>query len=1046
VAVREEILKHEEWASIPVVVITAHDRARLDASDLKAAAVLLKPYPCSGVIPTLARALGNQPSARSGPSARTAHRQGRGPCEDAAACRSAGTFAVIGGPCNPHDPIEEVQAMPHKASVLGKPLRCSLLIVCSCLVLAALAPRPVWAQAAEAQPPPTSPETLRETAPPPLETTGGIIAGRVVSEEVEAPVAGATVTVVGTGRSVQTDANGSFRLEVPPGTHTVRVQFSGFRPIERRISVAAGSTSTLEVPLLLDQLATESIVVVGSRTPRSQVETPVPVDLVSSEEISRSGQSETGRVLSGLAPSFNSSPQTVADGTDHIDPASLRGLGPDQVLVLVNGKRRHRSALLHVNQTFGRGTVGVDLNAIPSGAIKRIEILRDGAASLYGSDAIAGVINIVLKDVTDLLEVNTFTGVTGSGDVARLKTSANYGFKLGERGGFFNVTGEFLERTATSRSGAYTGTVYSEDRAVDDQMLAARGLSREQFAMKIGESAATVGMASYNMELPLAEFATFYSFGDLSHRFGRAAGFYRFPKQTAQVVPELYPDGFLPEIHPTIDDLALGVGLRGQTAGWDVDLSLTHGRNSVRFNIENSVNASLGSSSPTTFDAGSLGFSQSVGNLDLRRRIQGRWWRSLSFVLGTEFRVENYRIDAGDEPSYSLGPETVGTPPMPKVPGAQVFPGFQPNNEVDRFRNNVGAYAGLESQLHDRVFLDVGGRFENYSDFGRSLIGKAATRVEVLKGLALRGAASTGFRAPSLHQFWFNNVITSFVPNPATNMLEATQVLTSHNRAPVTKAFGIPELQEETSLNLSAGVVFRPLEKVAVTVDGYLIRIDDRIVLTSRFTNANVTVAQVLAPFPSVSQAQFFANAVDTETRGVDVVADYALALGNATLTLTGAANFTSTEVLAVKMPPSLVARFGADPSALETSFFGRGERNRLEDALPRQKGFAAARFTWRGLSALARANYFGSVVYKPDNPENDETFGAKTLFDVDLGYQPGRNFRLSVGAENLLNTFPDRQAKEANISFGRFVYSRYVSQFGQNGGFYYGRLQLFFL
>jgi iron complex outermembrane recepter protein len=421
--------------------------------------------------------------------------------------------------------------------------------------------------------------------------------------------------------------------------------------------------------------------------------------------------------------------------------------------------------------------------------------------------------------------------------------------------------------------------------------------------------------------------------------------------------------------------------------------------------------------------------------------------RSLSFVLGSEFRLENYSIQAGDEASYSLGPETIGNPPVPKVPGAQVFPGFQPSNEVDRYRNNVGAYAGFESELVKGLIFDVGGRFENYSDFGQSIIGKAAARAELFKGLALRAAGSTGFRAPSLHQAWFNNVITTFVPNPATNMLEATQVLTSRNGDPVTQAFGIPNLKEEKSFHASGGVVFRPLDKLAVTVDGYLIRIEDRIVLTSRFTDANPIVADILAPFPSVSQAQFFTNAVDTETRGLDVVVDYGLPLGgSATLTLTASANLTRTKVLRVNMPPSLMARFGSDPAALQTSFFGRAERNRLEDALPRERGTAGALFAAGGFSTLVRANYFGKVAYKADNPDNDEAFRAKTLFDLDVGYQPGKNLRLSVGAENLLNTFPDRQSKEANISLGRFVYSRNVSQFGWNGGFYYGRLQLFFL
>jgi iron complex outermembrane recepter protein len=901
-------------------------------------------------------------------------------------------------------------------------------------------PLPVPDPAPDPSPPSSSPPA------PDLRTAArGRIAGRVHFQDLATPLAGATVSVGGTGVTGETDHDGRFKLEVPAGILTVRADCPGFRPVERTVTLAPGATVDLDISMAVDQLLTEVNVVVASRTPRSNFETTVPVDVVTSEEIDSSGQSETGRVLSELAPSFTSTPQTVADGSDHIDPASLRGLGPDQVLVLVNGKRRHQSALLHVNGTFGRGTVGVDLNSIPTGAIKRIEILRDGAASQYGSDAIAGVINIVLKDVTDTVDVTTTGGATGEGDGARVKTSANYGFQLGERGGFFNITGEFLDRQATNRSGTYTGTVYSEDRVMDDQILQDNGLTRNDFAMKIGESAATVGMAAYNMELPLSDAATLYSFGMLSHRFGRAAGFYRFPKQTAQVVPELYPDGFLPEIHTTLDDLSLAVGLRGRKAGWNMDLSLTHGTNSIGFNVENSVNASLGTASPTTFDAGTLIFGQTVGDLDLLRQIDTGVLRSLAFVLGSEFRVENYRIQAGDEASYSQGPVTTGTPAVPKAAGAQVFPGFQPSNEVNRFRNNIGVYTGFESEIVKGLNLDLGGRFENYSDFGNSLIGKAAGRIEVRKGLALRGAASTGFRAPSLHQLWFNNVSTLFVPNAATNMLEATQVLTSNNFSPVTRAFGIPELKEERSLNFSAGVALRPLQNLAITVDGYFIRIRDRIVLTSRFTSANQAVADILAPFPGVSQAQFFANAVNTETKGLDVVADFSAKLGPGTVALTASANFTSTEVIDVNLPASLQDRFSADPSALRTSFFGRQEQNRLEDAAPHVRGTASVRYAMGRFSVLARANHYGKVFAKPDNPANDEVFGAKTLFDLDLGAQITRNIRLSAGAENLFDTFPDRQTKPANISDGRFIYSRNVNQFGWNGGFYYGRLQLRF-
>jgi iron complex outermembrane recepter protein len=894
----------------------------------------------------------------------------------------------------------------------------------------------------EEAPPPADPPA--EPPPPEEQPTTGTVEGTVESPDLEAPLSGATVTIVGTRTTTTTDEQGRFVFAgLKPGDHVLRIELTGFDTIDRKIKISAGGTLTIQVPLATMEapLLNETIVVVGSRTPRTNLESPVPIDVVTSEEIGRSGRTETGRILHTLAPSFISTPQTVADGSDHVDPASLRGLGPDQVLILVNGKRRHRSALMHVNGTFGRGTVGADLNAIATGSIKRIEILRDGAASQYGSDAIAGVINIVTKDVTDLLDVSSQTGITGSGDGAQLKASANYGFKIGDKG-FINVTGEFLQREATNRAGTYTGTIFTNDGATDDQTLNANNLTREDFDMKIGESRAIAGTGAYNLEVPFSNNATFYSFGDISHRRGKAAGFYRFPKQVSQNVAEFYPNGFLPEIQPVINDTAITAGLR-RKGTWNVDASLTHGRSSFQYNIENTVNASLGTSSPTTFDAGSLSADETVADLDLLHKIDTKLVHSLSLVFGSELRIENYQIKAGDEASYVLGGETFGTPPQPKAPGAQVFPGFQPSNEVDRTRESVGIYAGAESEITKRFLLDVGGRYESYSDFGQSLIGKVATRVKLPGGLLVRGAASTGFRAPSLQQLWFSNISTLFLDVGGT--LQPTQVLTSNNQSPVTKAFGIPLLKEERSFHASGGVTFHPNENLSLSADGYFIRLKDRIVLTSQFTNANDTVADILAPFPGVSQAQFFANAIDTDTSGIDVVGDYSVEAGDGTLTLTAGANYTRTKVKDIKIPGSLRQRFAGNQAQLETFYFGRLARNRIEDSVPHIKGTAGARYSIKGIQAVARANYYGKVQFKADNPMNDESFAAKVLFDVDLGYQFTKNIFFAVGADNLLNTFPDKQKKEANISSGRFIYSRNVSQFGQNGGFYYARLQLTF-
>ena len=908
---------------------------------------------------------------------------------------------------------------------------------------------------------PTAPPTDTPPANPPTAPAVEPVAisGTIRSLDLDAPLSGVKVTVEGTTITATTDNAGHFTLNAPPGRITLRADLSGFRSVQKQLTVTSGQPADVDFPLAFDQLLTEVVVVVGSRTPRTNVETTAPVDVVTAEEISHVGKTETGRVLSTLAPSFVSTPQTVADGTDHVDPASLRGLGPDQVLVLINGKRRHKSTLLNVNGTFGRGTVGTDLNAIPVGSIKRIEILRDGAASQYGSDAIAGVINIVTKDYTDLLDIATTTGVTGSGDGAQIKTSANYGFKIGKKG-FLNLTGEFLKKDPTNRAGQYTGNVFTDPKSptgnqyynmpdpmqvMDNQIIASKGLTRDDFKMRIGEASAEDHMGSYNMEVPIDDISTFYSFGDLSHRNGAAGGFFRYPGGTTQNVPVFYPNGFLPEIHSNINDLGVTVGVR-RKGDWNIDASVTHGQNSFQFNVENSVNASLGTASPTTFDAGTLSSQETLADLDLLRKIDTGVLKSLALVIGTEVRTENYKIKAGDVASYTFGGAmTADSPPKITAAGAQVFPGFQPANEVDRTRNNVGVYAGLESEVVKGLNLDVGGRYENYSDFGNSFTGKAAVRIPLSGAVALRGAASTGFRAPSLQQLWFSNISSLFLQD-STGALVPNQVLTSNNASPVTKAFGIPNLKQETSTNISGGLTLRPLEHLSVTTDGYFIQLKNRIVLTNQFTTSNMDVAQILMPFPGVTAAQFFANAVDTNTTGLDVVADYAVNTGTGTVTLSGSANFTKTEVEKVHIPASLQAAFpGADAQQLNNFFFDRLARNRLEDALPHQKGNVAVRYNFKQVSALVRADYYGRVRYKPDIISDTETFGAKVLFDADLGYQFTKNLQLTLGGDNLFNTFPDKNTRLNNISSGRFIYNRNVSQFGWNGAFYYGRVELTF-
>jgi len=897
----------------------------------------------------------------------------------------------------------------------------------------------------------------------PAAAQGQVTVSGTVTSGDGTPQAGATVTVDGVGAATLTDEQGRYSLALPPGNHALRVRAVGQVDVQRTVTVAQGAAPLqLDVQMVPDPRLSEVIVVVGSRTPRTQLETSVPVDVITDEVIRESSQTETGQLLNVVAPSFNSSHHSVADGTDHIDPAGLRGLGPEHVLVLVNGKRRQQSALVNF---YGGGTVGVDFNAIPTGAISRVEVLRDGAASQYGSDAIAGVINVVLKDDVDTMSVYTQSGITAEGDGEQLKAGANGGFKLGDRG-FVNITGEFLARGRTNRTGPWPGPIFSPDEtpAQTEAELMARGLTRDDFSMEVGQAGAIVGSGYLNAAYPLNRIFELYGHGGFTYREGKASGFYRFPYEEDRVDTMRYPDGFLPEINPVTNAWSGTIGSRARANGWEGDLSLTYGGDSFHFFVDNSINASLGPASPTHFDAGKLSFSQATANLDVVRRFeQGlAFFDEFSLVGGAEFRNENYSIDAGQDESWETGPETFDpdptdeVPAQPKASGSQVFPGFRPSDESDESRQSVAAYAGLESKPVDRVNLDLGGRFERYSDFGETVIGKVAGRFAALKTeqneVALRGSASTGFRAPALQQIWYSTVATNFIQVGKT--FEASDIQVSPNRSEVTEAFGIPRLKEETSVNVSGGFTARLFQNFSFTADYYHIRIEDRVVLSGLFANDDEVIGEavtsILDPFPGVDAAQVFVNAVDTTTNGVELVADYTYRLPKGAVTATASANFTRTNVEDVKVPDSVGEIFDegggqAGSERVSEIFLSRDGENRLEDQLPRRKGTLGLATRYQDLSAAVRANYFGPTVFRASTPELDENYGSEVTFDVDLGYRIW-DLRLGIGANNVFNNYPDENQNEENRYFDTFLYGSpaggLVTPFGIEGAFYYVKVE----
>jgi iron complex outermembrane recepter protein len=925
-----------------------------------------------------------------------------------------------------------------------------------------------------------------------------IISGNVLDEKTKEPLVAATVYAKGTTVGVVTNIEGKFYITVPNGTNTIVVSYVGYSSKEVPVSPGMGDV----IVNLEEGVELENVVVIGSRNQtRTKLETAVPVDVIPiAQVINEVGQVEVNQILTYLAPSFQSSRQTIADGTDHVDPASLRGLGPDQVLVLVNGKRRHQSALVNVNGTVNRGTVGTDMSSIPATAIERIEILRDGAAAQYGSDAIAGVINIVLKQETERGQFGTMYGIHAAGDGQMVQASTNYGFKLAEKG-FVNVTGEFSDRGFTDRSDEFKGTIYSDaylknpktnpEGAVNqDELLAKRGLTRDDFSLRAGNSAIRSSGVMFNAKYPLTfNNAEIYAFGGYNFKNGRAAGFYRMPGDNRNVT-DIYLNGFLPEIHTAIEDRSMVTGVRGQINGWNLDLSHNVGQNGFRYRVENSLNASALAASQTSFDAGGFAYKQNVMNFDASKPF--KLFERANVAFGAEFRTENYKINRGEEASYkNYGLKTISTPDTfinsagKKVPyistktvdvlgkpgGAQVFPGFRPENETNQTRTASSAYIDLEADLTNALMVATALRYENYSDFGQTLNYKVASRYRFNEKVSVRAATSTGFRAPSQQQKYFNATSTLFIDGTP------FEVGTFPNESRAAQLLGIPKLKQETNVNYSAGFTFRPSTNLELTIDAYQIDIKDRIILTGQFGDATspllnqeqkdrqkVIAGELIGA--NVQRAAFFTNAVDTRTRGVDVVASYTLPFAkNHYLRFIFAGNLAYNRL---KKDDNGKVNYDKGTPILNTTdklrglepiYFNREDQSRLEVANPREKGNLTIQYANNKLNVMLRNAYWGQVIYLHPNDaieanwvantfannakqSRDQTFAPRVITDLTIGYQMSKNLNFSVGANNLLNVYPDKHTHSNNYDNGNFPYSRRVTQFGFNGAFYFARLR----
>lgn len=864
-----------------------------------------------------------------------------------------------------------------------------------------------------------------------------------VTDQTGAPLPGVNVIVKGTNTGTTTDFDGKFTVAVD-SDGTLIFSFIGFETQEVPVAGRSLINATLADGMLLNEVQ-----IVGSRSPkRTATDTPVAIDIIDVGQVStQTGRIEINELLQYAAPSFNANKQSGSDGADHIDPATLRGLGPDQTLVLINGKRRHQSSLINIFGTRGRGNTGTDLNAIPAGAIKRIEILRDGASAQYGSDAIAGVINLVLKD-----NVGEFTGNVNYGfyntnadgdfpagtantdgnrldtdrdgnaigedqnfDGGSVKVTANYGIGIGETG-FANFTTEYVSKNKTLRPGF-------------------------DFRRGFGEAAIDGFNFFGNLSIPLSENSTFYAFGGRNYRDTDAYAFTR-NNPTERNVISIYPNGFTPRITSIITDNSVSAGFKTETDnGWLIDISNTYGKNNFHYYIKGTLNASLLEVSPTDFDAGGHNLSQNTLNLDFSKYYEDIM-SGFNLALGAEYRTENFIIFEGEEGSYGTfdvdgrlitDPATQTQPIDPitgefRPGGSQGFPGYSPANEVDRSRSNISLYADAELDLSEKFLLAAAVRFEDYSDFGSTLNGKLAARFKLTDNINLRSSVSTGFRAPSLAQIYYNLLFTNFIGG------EALETQLSPNNSPITASFGIGPLEEERALNASLGFTAN-VGSFTATVDGYYIEIQDRIVLTGNFDAPQI---------PNVSQAQFFANGADTETVGLDIVLSHRLQLGEGLLSSSFIGNINNMTITDVK-----------NGALEEQTFFGERDKAFLLASAPDSKLTLNLKYDYKWFDAALGLTRFSEVIlldFQMLEPVEDygsfdnqiasatDRYSAKFVTDLNLGFKLTDAVKLNVGSNNLFNVYPDQQ--DDWVEGGGYWDS---VQMGFGGAYYYAKLNLNF-
>jgi iron complex outermembrane recepter protein len=815
------------------------------------------------------------------------------------------------------------------------------------------------------------------------------ISGKVLDAADQSPIIGATVKVKSTTKGTLSDASGNFLIDAENGAD-LEISFIGFE------TVTAKASNGMTVTLKSNSTSLDEVVIsVGSRnSKRTLTDTPLPIDIVSTADLRSTGQPTFDKALQYRVPSFNTVQTPVNDATSLLDPYEIRNMGPSRTLILINGKRKNSSALTYIQTSPGRGESGADISAIPTEAIKRVEILRDGASAQYGSDAIAGVMNIILKDRFEYGSVTLNSGITHKGDGKLVGVTVNNGANFGEKG-YINYTVGLSSAGLANRPG-----IVSAKAEADNDLGFGAPLADVQNFLKDRPDAGNINGSpetaaakfSLNGGIGVGVNSEFYYTAAYVYKKVNSFANYRTPYWRTTDDGLLTPAGspyigYVPTFEGDLNDYNGTAGIKSEKNGWKSDVSFTVGGNKQLYTVNNSRNRGLGKNSPIQFKPGGYEFSHKVGNIDLSKSLSEK----VNLSIGSEFRAEEFTIVAGDTASYAT------------APGADSFPGISAVNAKTSTRYNFGSYVGLGFDISDAFLIDATARVEKYSDFGNAFVWKLSSRYKVADDkVTIRTSLSTGFRAPSMAQSNLQLAQASFVPGQG---IQTKGIV--NNNSPQAFLLGVPKLKAENSLNFTAGLGINPSKNFSATLDFYSIKVDNRIILSSEIAEGKGSESAALNKIlkdNGIVAVSFFVNGINTITQGLDLVANYKnVALGKGKMSINFAGNYTlKNEKVGEALTPKLIKASGQ-------SIIDATQEALLLSSRPRYKGILGFDYVVGKMNLNLNNTLFGPTTFRQNGLDKNlkTVFDPKVVTDLGGNFQIGKSVTLGLNINNIFNVMP---------------------------------------